>query len=194
MAAASALTAYPSTFGMRLHVFMRSYFSLSAKCAIYRTLGLSVNFLSSVSGSATLLENNAFVWPLHTHAPLKTPPFRSDPTFDYVIPFLVILLKARLIPFTFGVERESLFAINTDAIAQDPTHILVPHTGLGSDPASKTFSKTAVNQRPPNSLEDEVVGSSGSTTVNPDASCSNGADSKPFRAAEYVARVVRSYS
>lgn len=100
---------------------------------------------------------------------------------------------APLIPFTFGVELEFLFAVNTDVVAQDPTHFLSPHTGLESSPASKTFCKTAVSPRPPNSLEGEVVGSSGSTTVNPAASCSTGADSKLFRAAEYVARIVRSH-
>jgi hypothetical protein len=99
-----------------------------------------------------------------------------------------------LIPSTFGVELEFLFTINTDATTEDSTHFLGHHTGLESDPVSKTFSKTTVSQRLPSSLEEEVVGSSGSATVNPAASCSTGADSKPFRATEYVARIVRSHS
>jgi hypothetical protein len=44
-------------------------------------------------------------------------------------------------PFTFGVELEFLFAVNTDVVAQDPTHFLSPHTGLESSPASKPSAR-----------------------------------------------------
>jgi hypothetical protein len=97
--------------------------------------------LVSVSGNAALFKNNAFVWPLHTHAPLRTLPFHSGPILDYVVPSLVILLTAPLIPFIFGGELEFLFAVNTDAVAQDPTHFLSPHTDLGSNLASKPSAR-----------------------------------------------------
>jgi hypothetical protein len=120
---AAALTACFSLECNFFHVLIIS--GWSAKCAIY------------TSGSAALFENNAFVWPLYTYAPLRTLPFHSGPILHYAVPFLAILLMAPLIPFTFGVELEFLFAVNTDVVAQDSTHFLSPHTGSETSPASK---------------------------------------------------------
>lgn len=157
------------------------------------TLSLSVNFLSLFPEVLLCSRTMRSFGHSTCMLPLRTLPFHSSPILHYVVPCLVILLIAPLIPFTFGVEFEFLFAVNTDVVVQDPTHFLSPHTGLESSPAFKPFCKTAVSSRSPSGLEKGALGSSSSTTINPAASCSTGADSKLFRTAEYVACIMKSH-